>query len=228
MRILLVEDETAIAKVIAKGLREESYAVDVASDGEQALYHAEVNNYDLAILDVKIPIKDGFSVCRELRKRSFRTPILIVTALDDSEDIVCGLNCGADDYLVKPFDFPILLARLRALLRRAQHSGPKTLKFEDLVLNSFNHTASRGGRFMRLTAKEYALLELLMLDPGQVITRRAIAERVWDEPFDPYSNVIDVYVNRLRKKVDQGFNSHLIQTRRSEGYVLATTQVESA
>ena len=135
MRVLVVEDEAEMARIIARGLREESYAVDIAGDGEQALYHAEVNSYDLAILDVKLPIKDGFSVCRQLRKQLFSAPIVLLTALDDPEDIICGLNCGADDYIVKPFDFPILLARIRALLRRAQPPGPKKLEFGDLTLN---------------------------------------------------------------------------------------------
>jgi two-component system copper resistance phosphate regulon response regulator CusR len=228
MRVLLVEDEMEMARVIAKGLREESYAVDIAFDGEQALYHADVNTYDLAILDVQLPVKDGFSVCRELRKRSFQAPILILTALDDPEDVICGLNCGADDYIAKPFDFAVLLARIRALLRRAQQPESRMLKFADLTLNALDHTAVRAGRFMRLTSKEYALLELLMLHPGQVLTRSAIAEYVWDEPFDPYSNVIDVYVNRLRKKIDHGFTDHLIQTRRSEGYVLQAIRTQSA
>jgi DNA-binding response OmpR family regulator len=221
MRLLLAEDETEMARIIAKGLRENSFAVDVAADGEQALYYADVNSYDLAILDVMLPLKDGFSVCRELRKRSFHSPVLMLTALGDPEDIICGLNCGADDYISKPFEFPVLLARIRALLRRAQEPASKLLQFEDLKLNTLDHTAVRAGRFMRLTAKEYALLELLMLHPGQVITRRKIAEQIWDEPFDPDSNVIDVYVNRLRKKIDHGFKEHLIQTRRSEGYVLS-------
>ena len=225
MRLLLVEDEIELARVISKGLREASYAVDWAQDGEEALYYADVNRYDLAILDVKIPIKDGFSVCRELRQRSFRGPILILTALDDPEDIICGLNCGADDYIVKPFEFSVLLARMRALLRRAQQPGPRVLQSGDISLNALDHTVVRGGRLMRLTSKEYALLELFMTHPGQVITRRVIAERVWEEPFDPYSNVIDVYVNRLRKKIDQGYKNHFIQTRRNEGYVMVVSSL---
>src|SRR6266542_3927370 len=148
MRLLLAEDDPEIAGFIARGLREHSYAVDVAADGEQALYDAEVNTYDLVILDVRLPIKDGFSVCRELRKQSFRGPILFLTALDDVEDVICGLNCGADDYLTKPFDFPVLLARLRALLRRAQQSRPTAMQVEDLTLNPLNHTAIRGGHLI--------------------------------------------------------------------------------
>src|SRR6266850_7554525 len=227
MRILLTEDDPEIARVIARGLREHGYAVDIASDGEQALYNAAVHNYDLAILDVRLPIKDGFSVCRELRQKSFRAPILLLTAMDDIEDVICGLNCGADDYLTKPFDFSVLLARLHALLRRAAHTKPKEIEFEDLKLNTLNHTAFRGGRLIRLTAKEYALLELLMLHPGEILDREAIAKHVWEGPFDPFSNVIDVYVNRLRKKIDQGFEHHLLHTRRSEGYTLSSIPLEN-
>ena len=227
MRLLLVEDETELAKIIAKGLREASYAVDWASDGDKALYHADSNSYDLAILDVRLPIKDGFSVCRELRKRSFSAPILLLTALDDPEDVICGFNCGADDYVAKPFDLPVLMARIRALLRRSQRPAPKLLRYGDLILNTLDHTAARGNRAIRLTSKEYGLLELFMMHPGQTITRSAIAEQVWEEPFDPTSNVIDVYVNRLRKKIDQGIKGHLIQTKRSEGYVLSDAENET-
>jgi two-component system copper resistance phosphate regulon response regulator CusR len=227
MRILLAEDEPHISGFIARGLREQGYAVDIAGDGEQALYNAEVHNYDLVILDVKLPAKDGFSVCRELRQKSFRAPILVLTALDDVEDVICGLNCGADDYLTKPFEFPVLLARLRALLRRTQQSSPKTIQVEDLTLNTLNHTATRKGRLIRLTAKEYSLLELLMLHPGQILDREAIAEQVWEGHYDPFSNVIDVYVNRLRKKIDQGFMRQLLHTSRGEGYVLSGAPARS-
>jgi DNA-binding response OmpR family regulator len=227
MRVLLTEDDPDIARVIAKGLREHGYAVDIAADGEGALYNAEVNSYDVVILDVRLPRKDGFSVCRELRERSFRAPILLLTAMDDAEDVVCGLNCGADDYITKPFDLPVLLARLHALLRRAQLAKPETMAVEDLTLNPQDHTASRGDRAIRLTAKEYALLELLMLHRGEILDREAIAEQVWGSHFDPFSNVIDVYINRLRKKIDQGFEKHLLHTRRGEGYVLSSTATEA-
>ncbi len=225
MRLLLAEDDPAIAGLIARGLREHSYAVDVAADGEQALYDAEVNSYDLIILDVRLPIKDGFSVCRELRNKSFLEPILLLTALDDPEDVICGLNCGADDYLTKPFEFPILLARLRALLRRARpdEARPTTMQVGDLTLNTRDHTASRGGGVIRLTAKEYSFLELLMLHQGEVLDREAIAEHVWDGQLDAFSNVVDVYMNRLRKRIDHGFPKHLLHTRRGEGYMLSST-----
>lgn len=223
----MAEDEPEMAGFIARGLREQSYAVDVAVHGEQALYLAEINTYDLAILDVRMPGKDGFSICRELRGRFFRAPILMLTALDDVEDLVCGLKCGADDYLTKPFDFRVLRARIGALLRRTEVLRPSNMQVADLTLNTWDHTAERGGRNIRLTAKEYALLELFMLRAGQVLGREVIAEHVWDEHFDPFSNVIDVYVNRLRKKVDHGFRTHLIHTRRSEGYVLAPGPVDA-
>jgi two-component system, OmpR family, copper resistance phosphate regulon response regulator CusR len=220
MRVLLVEDEPDMAGFIAKGLRNESYAVDVAGDGAAGLYQTEINDYDLVILDVRLPVKDGLMVCRELRDRSFRSPILMLTALDSPEDVVNGLNCGADDYLPKPFDFRVLLARMRALLRRAETVRPNVIQVGDLSLNTLNHSADRRGRLISLTAKEYALLELFMLHPGRVLGRAVIAEHVWDEEFDPFSNLIDVYVNRLRKKIDCESETSLIQTRRSEGYML--------
>ncbi len=228
MRLLLTEDDPEIARVIARGLRGHGYAVDIAGDGEQALYNAAVHTYDLAILDVRLPIKDGFSVCRELREKAFGAPILLLTAMDDVEDVICGLNCGADDYLTKPFDFPVLLARLHALLRRSQQTRPDIIRVDDLTLNTLNHTAARSGRSIRLTAKEYSLLELLMLHNGEILNREAIAEQVWGNHFDPFSNVIDVYMNRLRKKIDLGFDRHLLHTRRSEGYILSGTPMGGA
>ena len=227
MRVLLVEDEPDMAGFIAKGLRDQSYAVDVAADGAAALYESEINDYDLVILDVRLPVKDGMSVCRELRQRAFRSPILMLTALDGAEDVVTGLNCGADDYLSKPFDFRVLLARIRALLRRAEHVRPTVIQVADLTLNTLDHTATRGGRLIRLTAKEYALLELFMLRAGELLGRASIASHVWDEEFDPFSNLIDVYVNRLRKKIDHGFGHTLIHTRRSEGYILSAGSPDS-
>jgi len=227
MRVLLVEDEPDMAGFIAKGLRDQSYAVDVAADGTTALYNTEINDYDLVILDVRLPGKDGLTVCRELRDRSFRSPILMLTALDGADDVISGLNCGADDYLPKPFDFRVLLARMRALLRRAESVRPTVIQVADLTLNTLNHTATRGDRLISLTAKEYALLELFMLHAGQLLGRAKIAEHVWDEDFDPFSNLIDVYVNRLRKKIDRGFAQSLIQTRRSEGYLLSAGPQDS-
>jgi heavy metal response regulator len=221
MRIQLVEDEPRVARFVAKGLRERSYAVDIARDGESALYQTEINDYDLIILDVMLPGKDGFEICRELRGRGLNAPVLMLTARDAIDDRVEGLDSGADDYLIKPFEFKELLARVRALLRRAREFKPSVLQVADLTLNTANHTAARAGICIGLTAKEYALLEYFALHQGRLLGREEIAEHVWDENFDPMSNVIDVYVRRLRKKVDEGFGRPLIHTRRGSGYVLS-------
>ncbi len=223
MRILLVEDEPQMARIIGKGLREQSFAVDIARDGEEALYNAEINTYDLAILDVMLPVKDGFTVCRELRQRKFWPPILMLSARGAVDERITGLNSGADDYLSKPFDFRELLARIRALTRRAGEVRPAEIQIADLKLNTLNHSAVRGDRSISLTAKEYALLELFMLRPGQVLCRETISEHVWDETFDPLSNVIDVYVRRLRAKIDEGSEQPLLHTRRGEGYFLSAS-----
>lgn len=223
MRILLVEDEPRVASFINKGLREQSYAVDIAHDGDDALYKAGISQYDLIILDVMLPVKDGYHVCQELREQGIKTPVLMLTARDSVDDRVMGLDSGADDYLIKPFDFKELLARLRALLRRAKQLRPETLRVADLILNTSNHSVTRGGRTISLTAKEYALLEFFVLRENRVVGREEIAEHVWDEYFDPFSNVIDVYVRRLRKKVDEGFDRSLIHTRRGEGYLLSVS-----
>lgn len=221
MRVLLVEDIAQMAALIQKGLQEHSFAVDVAADGDQALYDAYVNSYDLVILDILLPKRDGFEVCRELRKQGFQGPILMLTALGDAADTIKGLNCGADDYLSKPFDFGVLIARINALSRRAVHvPRSSNLQVGDLVLNTLEHSAFRSGRKIQLTAKEYAMLELFMLHPGELLGRSQIAEHVWDENFDPFSNIIDVYVKRLRRKIDQGSERSLIETRRGEGYLL--------
>jgi two-component system copper resistance phosphate regulon response regulator CusR len=221
VRILLVEDESRVAGFIAKGLREQSYAVDISSDGEQALYQAAVNQYDIVILDVMLPVKDGHTVCRELRASGFRTPILMLTARGNVDDRVEGLDSGADDYLAKPFDFKELLARLRALLRRPAGLLPHVARVADLVLNTASHAVTRAGKPVALTAKEYALIEFLMLNQGRVVGREQIGQHVWDENFDPLSNVIDVYIKRLRSKLDTGFGRRLIHTRRGEGYILS-------
>ncbi len=220
MRILLVEDDPRIAKFVAKGLRERSYAVDVAINGNSALYQISINTYDLVILDVMIPKPNGFDVCHELRRMGLRTPVLMLTARDEINDRIRGLDSGADDYLTKPFDFGELLARLRALLRRSGNVRRGRIVVDDLVLDPEGQTATRAGRCLRLTAKEHALLEYLALNAGRVIGREEIAEHVWDETFDPFSNVIEVYVNRLRRKVDDGSANPLIHTRRGAGYVL--------
>ena len=222
MRILLVEDEPGSAQMLAKGLREQSYAIDIAFDGDEASYQAEINDYDLIILDLMLPRKDGLTVCRELRSRGASVPILMLTALDAVSDRITGLDSGADDYLVKPFDFHELLARVRALLRRGPALHPDRIEVADLVIETRGRTVERAGRQLKLTAREYALLEYLARRHGEVVTRADIAEHVWDESFDPFSNLIEVYVQRLRRKVDDGFVPHLIITRRGEGYTLSS------
>src|SRR5213592_2411135 len=213
MRLLLVEDDARIARFVAKGLREQTYAVDVASTGEDALYQAAINTYDLVILDVMIPGRNGFEVCRELRRAGNSVPILMLTARDAVEDRITGLDHGADDYLTKPFEFRELLARLRALLRRSGELRPEKLAIADLVLDTGAQTAKRAGRQILLTAKEYALLEYLARNAGRVVRRAEIAEHVWDETFDPFSNLIEVYINRLRRKIDANAAKPLLHTR---------------
>ncbi len=220
MRVLLVEDDRRIAGFVAKGLRENAYAVDTASDGEEAVYQASINDYDVIILDVMLPLKDGFAVCRELREAGSTTPILMLTARDAIDDRVCGLDFGADDYLVKPFDFNELLARLRALLRRNFEIRPAKIAVADLEIDAAAQRVWRCGREITLTTKEYALLEYLAREQSRVVGRAEIAEHVWDENFDAFSNLIDVYINRLRSKIDNGFSPSLIHTRRGVGYIL--------
>jgi len=224
MRILLVEDEPRMANVIAKGLREQSYAVDVAHDGEEGLYQTSINDYDAIILDVLLPKQNGFEVCRELRERGNATPILMLTARAAIDDRLTGFDAGADDYLTKPFSFRELLARIRALLRRDSHLRPEVLKIEDLIVDSASHRVSRANHDVQLTAKEYALLEYLARRAGQLVSRAEIAAHVWDDSFDPFSNTIEVYINRLRKKIDGDHSLKLLHTRRGEGYILESRQ----
>jgi DNA-binding response OmpR family regulator len=224
MRILLVEDDPGVRRFVVKGLREQAYAVDTAVTGEEALYQAEINEYDLIILDVMIPGPDGFEVCRRLRKAGQRMPILMLTARDAVEDRVSGLDRGADDYLTKPFEFRELLARLRALLRRSTELHPPRLSVGDLELDTAAQNATSRGHAISLTHKEYALLEYLVRNAGRVVSRADIAEHVWDETFDPFSNLIEVYVNRLRRKIDPEGSSGLLQTRRGAGYILKASE----
>ncbi len=222
MRILLVEDEPEAARMLAKGLREQTHAVDVVGDGEAACYQAEIADYDAVILDVRLPLKDGFEVCRELRGQGSLVPILMLTARDGVEDRIAGLDSGADDYLTKPFDLGELLARLRALVRRGVRPLlPERLRVGDLELDTRGRRVARRGREVPLTAREYALLEYLVRRSGEVVGRAEIAEHVWDESYDPFSNVIEVYVRRLRRKLDDPGSESLIRTRRGEGYELA-------
>jgi two-component system copper resistance phosphate regulon response regulator CusR len=221
MRILLAEDEPDAALLIGKGLREQAFAVDVAADGEQASRLAFETNYDAIVLDVMLPLRDGLAVCRQIRGRGALTPILLLTAMDAVESRIQGLDSGADDYLTKPFAFGELLARLRAIIRRGTRPiVPEILMIGDLTIDTLARQATRGSRAIRLTAREYALLEFLARRRGEVIGRSDIAEHVWDEQYDPFSNVIDVYVRRLRRKLDGPGDSSVIGTRRGEGYVL--------
>ena len=220
MRVLVVEDDPRIASFVAKGLRENAYAVDVVGDGEAALYQNAINTYDSIILDVMLPVKDGFTVCRELRGNNVNTPIIMLTARDAVEDRVAGLDAGADDYLTKPFAFDELLARLRALLRRNNEIRPRRISTADLEIDTAGQRAWRAGREIVLTTKEYSLLEFLAREKGKVVGRAEIAEHVWDETFDPFSNLIEVYIKRLRAKIDEGHERQLIHTRRGAGYVL--------
>lgn len=213
-----------MANVIAKGLREHSYAVDVAQDGDAGLYQTSINDYDLIVLDVLLPQRDGFEVSRELRRRGNATPILMLTARAAIDDRITGFDAGADDYLTKPFSFRELLARIRALLRRDSQLRPDVLEIADLVVDSASHRVSRANRDVQLTAKEYALLEYLARRAGQLVSRSEIATHVWDDSFDPFSNAIEVYINRLRKKIDGNHSVKLLHTRRGEGYILESRQ----
>ncbi len=218
MRILVVEDERRVSAFIKRGLEEEHYAVDVAHDGEEALDWAAMVDYDLIVLDVLLPKKDGIQVCRELRQQGNKVPILMLTARDAIEDRVKGLDSGADDYLVKPFAFQELLARIRALLRRSGEAKTPLLQVGDLVLDTLRREARRGKRVIELTAREYALLEFLMRHPGHVLSRTQIADHVWSYDFFTTSNVVDVYIGYLRRKIDRDFDIKLIQTVRGAGY----------
>ena len=220
MRILVVEDSRRLATIIRRGLIEEGYAVDNAYDGEEGQDMAEMTPFDVIILDVMLPKKDGLTICRELRAKRVNTPILILTAKDSVEDKVTGLDAGADDYLVKPFAFSELLARLRALLRREVQPRGQKLEIGDLALDPQSREVWRGARHIDLTAKEYAILEYFMRRPNAVVTRTMLGENVWDYDFDGISNIIDVYVRRIRGKIDLEGQASLIQTVRGAGYRL--------
>jgi heavy metal response regulator len=226
MRVLLVEDEARIADFVSKGLSEDGYAVDVAHDGEEALDWVDVAEFDVVILDVMLPVRDGIEVCRELRRRGVQTPVLMLTARDAVEDRVRGLDSGADDYLVKPFAFAELLARLRALARRERSALGARLEVGDLILDTTTREVSRRGQFMTLTSREYALLEYLMRHPNQVLTRTTIADHVWNYDFDNATNVIDVHIRNLRRKIDDPFPDKLIRTVRGAGYRISDRHPE--
>ncbi|QPJ62628.1 MAG: response regulator transcription factor [Candidatus Nitronauta litoralis] len=220
MRILIVEDEKKVAGFIKKGLEEETYAVDVAYDGEEGLLLADTNQYDLIVLDLMLPKMGGLEVLTQLRDKRVNTPILLLTAKDSVEDKVTGLNKGADDYLTKPFAFSELLARVRSLLRRGQAETQTVLQVSDLTLDLISHKVNRNGEEIELTGKEYSLLEYFMRNVGKVLTRTMIAEHVWDYNFDTFTNVIDVYINHLRKKIDKSHEQKLLHTLRGVGYVM--------
>jgi DNA-binding response OmpR family regulator len=220
MRILVVDDDRRLCAVIKRGLLEEAYAVDLAYDGEEGEYLGEVNPYDLIILDIMLPNKDGIEVCRELRAKKVNTPILMLTAKDTVEDRVKGLDTGADDYLVKPFAFNELLARVRAMLRREGMSKSPELRVGDLTLNTLTRQVWRGQRPIELTTKEYVILEYFMRHPNVVVTRTMVEEHAWDYDFDSLSNLVDVYIRRLRRKIDTEGDDSLIQTVRGAGYRL--------
>jgi DNA-binding response OmpR family regulator len=222
MRVLVVEDERRLASIIKRGLIEEGYAVDAVFDGEEAQYMAETTSYDIIILDIMLPKKDGIAVCKDLRAQKINTPILMLTARDSVEDRVKGLDSGADDYVIKPFAFSELLARIRALMRRESLSKTPKIQVGDLLLDTLTREAWRGERKIDLTTKEYSILEYFMSHPNMVITRTMLEENAWDYEYDSMSNIIDVYIRRLRRKIDGDENDSLIQTVRGAGYRLKT------
>lgn len=220
MRVLVVEDEAKMASFIKRGLEEEGAVVDVAADGRDGLFRASAASYDLIILDISLPLLDGLEVCRRLRQERVATPILLLTAQDSVDMKVQGLDSGADDYLTKPFSFAELLARIRALRRRDRSEVSMKLQIADLVLDPLTRRVSRAGQQIDLTSREFALLECFLRHPDKVLSRTVLAEKVWDESFDSFTNVIDVYVNYLRNKIDRNFSPKLIHTVRGAGYVL--------
>jgi len=221
MRILVVEDDKKVASFLEKGLREDGYSVDVAHDGTDGSLKAHIHEYDLLILDLMLPGKTGYDILTELRREQSSVPVLLLTARDASEDIVRGLDAGADDYLTKPFSFDVLLARVRALVRRGGARRLERLRYDDVELDRIQHRAHRGGRDLRLTAKEFQLLEYFLLHPEEVVRRTHLLEKVWDLHFDPMSNVVDVHVAKLRRKLTAGGESALIHTMRGVGYMLS-------
>ncbi|HEX9157009.1 MAG TPA: response regulator transcription factor [Syntrophales bacterium] len=225
MRILVVEDDARLASFIRRGLREEQFTVDVAADGEQGLFLAQTGEFDVIVLDLVLPKVDGIQVVRRLREEGIPVPVLILTAKEELKDKVTGLNAGADDYLTKPFGFEELLARIRALLRRRGDLIPTALRISDLEMDTLRHRVTRAAKEIDLTNREYELLEYLLRHANQTVTRTMLAEHVWEYSFDPLSNVIDVHIARLRRKIDDGFERKLLQTVRGSGYTLSDSQV---
>ncbi len=221
MRILLVEDDEGISNFIVKGLEEAAYAIDVAVDGEEALYQVSINEYDAIILDVMIPYKNGIEVCREIREEGLDTPILMLTARDAVKDRIKGLDAGADDYLTKPFAYGELLARVRALLRRKEKQFlDSRIEIGDLEIDTQSQRVWRKGKEISLTTKEFTVLEYFARNAGRVIGREELSEHCWNETYDPFTNTIEVFINRLRKKVDKNTKKPLLHTRRGAGYIL--------
>lgn len=224
MRILVVEDEAKVARFIQQGLEAEGYNVEIASDGKTGEKSARAGGFDLILLDVLLPKKNGFDVLRALRKEGVKTPVLMLTARSHTEDIVQGLDLGADDYLAKPFVFNELLARVRSLLRRETRNQTQ-LRVGDLQLNTVTHKASCNGTYIDLTSREYALLEYLMRNQSKLVTRQLLAKEIWGFDFDPGTNIVDVYVNHLRKKIDQHFEMKLLHTVRGKGYYISEREI---
>lgn len=227
MRVLVIEDEQKMADLIKRGLEEEGMEVDTAYDGDSGLEIAKSGNHDLIVLDLGLPGRDGLEISHELRESGLKTPILILTAQDSTEMKVRGLDSGADDYLTKPFAFAEMLARIRALLRRTQSEDTTKLQIGDLVLNLINRRVSRAGNEVQLTNKEFSLLEYFMRHPDEILSRETLSEKVWEETFDTLTNVIDVYINYLRNKVDRQYEPKLIHTVRGIGYMFKTPVVVS-
>ncbi len=225
MRIILVEDEKQLANIIKKGLEEHGYSVDVAYDGEEGLYMAENYEADVIVLDIMLPQVDGISLLANIRKTGIKTPVLLLTAKDTISDKIKGLDSGADDYLTKPFDFGELLARIRALLRRKSDAKEVVIKIADLEINTASHEIKRGNKPIPLSAREYAVLEYLAYNKGSVISRTDLTEHIYDESFDMDSNIVDVYINYLRNKIDKEFKNKLIHTVRGAGYILKEKNV---
>lgn len=221
MRVLVVEDEHRLASLVKKGLTEDGFAVDVAYEGEEGQYLAESEAYDLVILDLMLPKIDGLTICKELRAKNIKTPILMLTARSTLEEKVAGLESGADDYLTKPFAFVELRARVHALVRRATQENTPVLKIADLELVPTRHRVSRGGKPVSLTPKEFSILELLLRHKDDVVTRTMIIEHVWDYNYDAMSNVVDVFVAALRRKIDRGRSLNLIHTLHGVGYKIS-------
>lgn len=220
MKILIIEDEKRMAGILKKGLEENAFIVDLAGDGEEGLYMAENYPYDAVLLDIMLPVMDGLSILNALRSKKSEVPVLLITARGEIESRIKGLNFGADDYIVKPFDFHELLARLKSVIRRSKGKSSPLVTIDDLSLDMNSRSVCRGGREIRLSATEYNLLEYLALNSGRVISRTELTEHIYDTDFDRDSNVIDVYVNHLRNKLDKGFDRQLIHTVRGAGYIL--------